>query len=389
MTEQAVEAGFQPGQLRTIIAAVVSVTLVGVGLSLSTPLLSLIMEQRGYSGTLIGLNTSVASLATLVLAPSIPRIAAWVGAQTILIVALVVGCFSLAGFALLDSVEAWFALRFVFGASVGTLFVLSEFWINAAAPPARRGAVMGFYATALSLGFAAGPAIIALAGGADLRLFYVGAAFFLVAGVPIVIAGASAPVLEGKSSRGALAFIVMAPVATVAGFVFGAVEQGAFAFLPIYGETGGLTAASSALLLMWFALGNVLFQVPLGILSDKINARVVLLVAALVSLTGFLLMPLVSDDVVMMSAVVFLTGGVIGAFYTVGLALLGARFSGPELATANAAFVMLYSLGMLTGSPVIGLGVDLVPPHGFVWSIALMCGGYALLVIWRMRTGQA
>jgi MFS family permease len=371
-------------QVLTIVAAIACITLVGIGLSLTTPLIALLMAGKGYSATLIGLNTAVASLATLFLAPAIPRVASLIGVGAVLMAALVVGAASLIGFAVFDGIVAWFLLRFTFGAAIGTLFVLSEFWINAAAPATRRGTIMGLYGTALSLGFAAGPTILALAGGASLVLFYVGAVFFAIAAIPILIAGTGAPALEGKSSHGAIAFIFMAPVATVAGFTFGSIEQGAFAFLALYGESTGLTMAHAAMLLTWFALGNVLFQAPLGALSDKMNRRLVLLASALVSLAGLLAMPLVAGNVVLMSIAVFITGGVIGALYTVGLAHLGARFSGPELANANAAFVMLYSLGMLAGSPAIGVGVDLLPPHGFVWATALICGGYALLVIWRM-----
>lgn len=375
---------FTRSQVLTIVAAIACITLVGIGLSLTTPLIALLMAAKGYSATLIGLNTAVASVATLFLAPAIPRLAAMMGVGVVLLVALVVGATSLIGFALTDSLIAWFVLRFTFGAAIGTLFVLSEFWINAAAPPTRRGMIMGLYGTALSLGFAAGPTILAIAGGASVNLFFVGAAFFAVAATPILLAGTGAPALAGESSRGAIAFIFMAPVATVAGFAFGSIEQGAFAFLAIYGETTGLSVADAALLLTWFALGNVLFQAPIGALSDKMNRGLVLLVSALVSLAGLLAMPIVAGDVFLMSVAVFVTGGVVGALYTVGLAHLGARFTGAELANANAAFVMLYSLGMLTGAPAIGVGVDLVPPHGFVWATALICGGYALLVIWRM-----
>ena len=54
------------------------------------------------------------------------------------------------------------------------------------------------------------------------------------------------------------------------------------------------------------------------------------------------------------------------------------------LATANAAFVMLYSLGMLTGAPVVGVLVDTVRPHGFAFGFALFCALYGGLVAWRL-----
>ena len=77
-----------------------------------------------------------------------------------------------------------------------------------------------------------------------------------------------------------------------------------------------------------------------------------------------------------------LWGGVVGSLYAVGLAHLGSRYSGPDLVSANAAYVMLYSLGMLGGPPIAGLGMDFISPNGFFFTIAgllllylgLVCG---------------
>ena len=90
---------FTRSQVLTIVAAIACITLVGIGLSLTTPLIALLMAAKGYSATLIGLNTAVASVATLFLAPAIPRLAAMMGVGVVLLVALVVGATSLIGFA--------------------------------------------------------------------------------------------------------------------------------------------------------------------------------------------------------------------------------------------------------------------------------------------------
>ena len=47
-------------------------------------------------------------------------------------------------------------------------------------------------------------------------------------------------------------------------------------------------------------------------------------------------------------------GGMFGSLYAVGLAYLGSRSKGAELASGNAAYIMLYSTGMLAGPPLIG-----------------------------------
>ena len=179
-------------------------------------------------------------------------------------------------------------------------------------------------------------------------------------------------------------FVTIAPIATFAGFVFGAIEQGSFAFLTLYGEKLGYSTTNAALLLVCFGLGNVASQLPIGLLSDRMSRPLLLLGCAATGMVGALAMPLAGSTDIAMMAIVFITGGVVGGLYTVGLAHLGARFHGSDLATANAGFVMLYSLGMLTGAPAIGIAFDTVQPHGFAYAFAALCGAYCLLVVSRL-----
>ena len=51
----------------------------------------------------------------------------------------------------------WFPLRFLLGAAINPLFVLSEVWMIMLAAPGQRGRTMGIYAAVISAGYAAGP----------------------------------------------------------------------------------------------------------------------------------------------------------------------------------------------------------------------------------------
>jgi MFS family permease len=70
---------------------------------------------------------------------------------------------------------------------------------------------------------------------------------------------------------------------------------------------------------------------------------------------------------------------VVAALYTIGLAHLGSRLSGRDLASANAAFVLCYGLGMVLGPQAIGIGMDLFGTDGFGWSLALFFAAYIAL----------
>jgi MFS family permease len=368
----------------SITAAISAIAVVGVGISLSIPLLALELESRGISRTLIGLNTAVAGIATVFTAPFVPLLVRKLGVRLLLTLAILLTAVSLLAFKAVGSFALWFPLRFAFGAALCVLFAVSEFWINAVAPPHRRGLIMGIYATALSIGAAMGPAILSVLGTASWEPYVAGAVVLLAGAIPILLANGMTPRIHDDDHHGVLAFLRRSPTALLAALVFGAIETAVMSFLPLYGLRLGLGEGQASLLLTVAVLGNVAFQIPLGLVSDRVDRRLLLLGCSLVGTAGALLLPLMQVDGPYFLATVFLATGVVGSLYTVGLAHLGARFHGANLAAANAAFVMLYSVGLIAGPPAVGLGMDIVDPYGFAYVIAATLGAYALMVASRL-----
>lgn len=371
----------------SISAAIASISVVGIAIGLGMPLLSVILEQRGHSASAIGLNTAVAGLASVAAAPLATPIAARLGVAGTILTMIVIGSLAFVGFYFAPQFWMWFPLRIVLHFALTILFILSEFWITSSAPPSRRGLVLGVYATVLSLGFAGGPLIFSQIGSQGFLPFGVTCVLVAVAAVPVIAAWRdSPPLVSGETSHvGFARFIWMVPTATAAVLVFGAVETGGFALFPVYGARIGYSESEAALLLTMIGLGNVLMQIPLGMLSDRIGDRRILLVAcALVGLVGTLVMPLTASNWSVMAVLLFLWGGAVAALYTVGLAHLGSRYSGRDLASANAAFVLCYGIGMVLGPQFIGIGMDVAGAHGFAWALALFFASYIALVLARL-----
>ncbi|MFG1188851.1 MFS transporter [Xanthobacter flavus] len=370
----------------SIAAAISAITVVGVGISLSIPLLALELESRGIANKWIGINTAVAGIATIFTAPFVPLLVRKMGLRALLVGAIILAAASLVGFKAAPSFLMWFPLRFAFGAALCILFAVSEFWINALAPPNRRGLIMGIYATALSLGAALGPTILSVLGASGWAPYLAGAVVLLLGAIPILLARGITPRIHDDSHHGVLTFVRRSPSAVLAALVFGAIETAVMTFLPLYGLRLGLSETSAALLLTAAVLGNVAFQIPIGLISDKVDRRVLLFFCSLAGAAGAFALPFVPVSSPWFLAMIFLATGVVGSLYTVGLAHLGERFHGADLAAANAAFVMLYSVGLIAGPPLAGAGMDLYNPYGFAFVISTMLAVYAAIVAGRLMT---
>lgn len=377
----------QMSRSASITAAISAISVVGVGISLSIPLLALEMEARGISNSWIGLNTAVAGIATVITAPFVPALVRRMGPRALLAIAIAVTALSLPAFKAASAFALWFPLRFALGAALCILFAVSEFWINAVAPPNRRGLIMGIYATALSIGAAAGPLLLSLLGTQGWAPYLAGGAVLACGLIPLLLARGMAPkIADDGDGHGVLSFIRRSPIATLAALVFGAIETAVMSFLPLYGLRLGLPEGQASLLLTIAVMGNVAFQIPLGIISDRIDRRFLLLFCSVVGTVGAFALPYVSVTSMTFHIAIFIVTGIVGSLYTVGLAHLGARFHGADLAAANAAFVMLYSIGLIIGPPLVGFGMDLYDPYGFAIVIGGMLGAYVAIVGIRLAT---
>jgi MFS family permease len=369
----------------SLIAALASITAVGIAIGLGLPLLSVIMEKRGIAPTLNGLNAAMAGLASMAAAPFTMKFAHRHGVAPTMLLAIVFAAASSLGFYYLTNFWLWFPLRIVFHGAITVLFILSEFWINATAPPNRRGFVLGIYGTVLSLGFASGPLLFSILGSEGFLPFAVGAGVILLSAIPIFLARNESPVLDEKPKRHFMRYVLLVPTATAAVFIFGAVEYGGLSLFPIFGTRAGFSESQAALLLTVMGVGNFIFQIPLGMLSDRVkDRRTILSALTLIGLVGALFLPMLVENWFLMALVLLFWGGCVSGLYTVGLSHLGSRLQGSDLAAANAAFVFSYAVGTVAGPQVIGAAMDVTGNDGFAWAIAGFFGLYVVLSLVRI-----
>ena len=373
---------------RIIAVATMTVSLVGLTITLVFPYLSLKLAAAGYSKLYIGIATGVSGVANIMIAPLVPRLAQIFGVRNIILfaIALAIACLML--FDPFPHPVVDFSLRFLIGAAIGTLFIMGEFWINAASPEKSRGLMLGIYGSFLAIGFATGPAILERVGTQDATALHIGAVIFMIAAIPIAFMTKDAPGLEGGSGANVWTFMLAAPIATLAGLLFGMVEPSAFNLLPLYGLGMGLSLQDSTALISAMALGNML-TIPIGYIADRVDRRYILLICSAVGATGAVLLPFLAHSPAWMFAGVLIWSGSASGLYTVGLTLLGARYHGADLAHANASFIILYNVGMLSGPPFIGAVMDRFPPQGFFVSLAALFGLYMAIVAARLALKRA
>jgi MFS family permease len=376
------------------LAAVFSSSL-GVGLifGFQPPLIALVLSRTGSSSFTVGAVTAASLIAVILLGPLYPAAITRLGLKVCIVVGVCCSALVLVIMPAWPDVGCWLALRFITGCALGLSWIASEVWLNSISGDDSRGTIMGIYGTVFSAGVMAGPAMLEWTGTRGWLPFAVGSFCLLLTLLPLALMRRVRGSVQAFTPMRDLAATVRgAPVVMLAALVAGLTESAELTLLPLFGVHAGFPERAALLLVTVFMAGNVVLQVPIGMLADRSGRRLMIGVCALLSCVGPLLLLPWLATAALLWPLIFVWGGTLYAFYSQGVALLGQEYAAAELPTANTVFVMVYCLGGVIGPSVGGLAMDLWPDHGLQ---SLLSGAAFVLLAglgwgaWRRRIAVA
>ena len=372
---------------RTLSLAAVLCATVGVGLTFGfqPPLMAFVLARQGASSFVIGAITSASTIAVILLGPFYPAILARTSLRYAILGGTAIAVAILLIMPLRTSIEAWLVLRFINGCALGLAWIASEVWLNTLSTDQTRSTVMSLYTTVFATGVAAGPLLLQLTGTAGGKPFYVGALCLGLTALPLFLPGHEPSHSERPPAQkqGLLATLRVAPLAMFAALIAGLVESADVALLPVLGLKRGLDEHAALHVVMTFLAGNVFLQLPIGRLADRFGRARVLAGCATVSVIGPLLLSPLMQIPWLLWPLLLLWGGTMYGFYTQGIALLGDSYPTEQLASANAAFVIVYCAGGIVGPSLGGMAMDLWTPNGLV--VFLSSAPLLLIIPWVSR----
>lgn len=341
------------------------------------PLIAFTLSRLGYSSFAIGAVTASSLVAVILCGPFYPRLIIRLGLKRCIVGGILVAAALLLLMPLWLNVPVWLALRFIAGCALGLVWIASEIWMNSVAGIAR-GTIMGIYGTVFSIGIVAGPVLLEFTGTEGAKPFAVGAAGLVLTLLPLALLRTAAGAAQFFTPlRGLAGALRTAPIVLLAALVAGLVESADLTLLPLFGTHAGLDERAALLLVAVFMAGNVVLQVPIGMLADRHGRRLLLGICAAAGCIGPLLLPASLRSPLLLWPLLFVWGGTLYAFYSQGVALLGEEFPVENLPSANTLFVMVYCFGGVIGPSAGGIAMDVWPAAG----LPVLLSAAALLML--------
>lgn len=365
---------------------VIIVSISGFSQGMLLPLISSIFEQDGISGTLNGLNATGLYIGTLLVSPFMEAPLRKFGYKPVIIAGGVIVIISLLSFPLWKSVIFWFVLRLFIGIGDHALHFATQTWITSTVSPDRLGRSISIYGLSVGIGFAIGPMFVPLVSIFEGLPFIVsalltfcawGLVFTLKNDLPEVMAGTAAAGHFGKRVK---ATVVVAWIALLGPFGYGFLESSLNAMFPVYALRNGIPLSMVAIIIPAFAFGGIISQVPLGILSDKMGRRPVLLIGLGGGMLAFTGAALLSSSAISIMIMFFIGGIFSGSLFSLGVAYMSDLTPNHLLPTGNLLCGIFFSFGSLTG-PILGGYVLEVSQQNYLYLFCLFLGILFLLTL--------
>lgn len=377
--------------LRATFALIVSMLLVGTSFGAVAPLVSAILENRGFSEYFTGGVTAILAVGITISSPWVGRLVERWGTRrinTLGIIGQAAGFVGL-GLALATKEIFLFPIRFALGIAATMTFVAAEVALLRGVPEKIRGRVMAAYGSALGIGFMLG--VFA----SDRAYEWIGLwCFGAVAAIGLGIAalayrglrgsvGEPLPPTQNDSFHNIKeAKIDWRPLWIVlyGAIIFGSLDTAISGTYPVEGQRLGLSRSEALNIVGLMAFGLVISQPFSGWLADKWGSRLMLgiiaVVGVMVSLAAGFAARLIPQGDTTWAALTFAgIGAAVGGSYPISLKLMGDRTPPEKLPIVNARFSTFYGIASLIGPLIAALGIDVMESLGYLgWAVPGLSG---------------
>jgi len=359
-----------------ILISVVGISGFSQGMLL--PLIAVIFENTGLSSDLNGLNATALYIGILLVSPFMEYPLKRFGYKPIIIFGGLIVALSLALFPLWQTFWFWFFLRLFIGIGDHALHFASQTWITSFSSEEKRGRNISLYGLFFGVGFAVGPLLAPLVTINEALPFIISSVLCFVGWLLVFLLKNDYPeqTIEVNSMKETLKRFKQAWkyswVAFLPPFGYGFLESSLNGSFPVYGLRIGLDVPNISVLLFTFAIGAIIFQLPLGILSDKLGRRTVLMSILFIGFLSFTAAGFLEESLIALMICLFISGMVVGSTFSLGISYMTDLMPKNLLPTGNLLCGIAFSVGSLAGPYFGGLFIEYTTNISYFMIISTM-----------------
>jgi MFS family permease len=284
----------------------------------------------------------------------------------------------------------WIGLRIITGFCLAGLFMIIESWLNEQATNESRGVIFSTYLGINLSVITIGQLLITIDDPEAFSLFALASILVSLAAVPLSLTRSQEPVAPNRVKLRILRLYRMSPVGLVGSFSVG-LSNGAFWTLgPVFASVSGDGAESAAVFMAVGALAGAAGQWPIGRLSDRMDRRIIIMIACLLAAIADLLMAIFGSDNPTFRLICVAGFGVFALpIYALAAAHMNDMVTDSGFVEAAGGLLLTFSIGAVLGPLAASVAISVMGPAGLFSVIAAVHLSMTVFVASRMRIRRA
>ncbi len=263
--------------------------------------------------------------------------------------------------------RVWFIMRMLHGYAMTSLYVVAESWLNNLAQNATRGRLLSFYMLVQYAGLVFGNLTLNLASPESFLLFTLVSILVSLALIPMMLSEVHGPYMASPSKMPLGQLYRASPLGIVGIFLTGLLLSLFFGMGAVLGSRMGLSSFQISIMVSLYMVGGFGAQWPVGVLSDRLDRR------------GMMLLVLGVGCLAVVLCLIGMADGFFWLFYT-GCFVFGCStlplyslvvahandfLENDQMVSASGTLYIMASLGSFLGPILVGQVLDLAGPVGF------------------------
>ncbi len=275
----------------------------------------------------------------------------------------------------------WFFLRVVIGFCFSGVYVVSESWLNDFSDNRNRGKILSLYLIIQTLGLVLAQFVLNIADVSGYILFILASVILSLSFAPILLTVTPAPPFETTKPMGLKKLYQTSPLGVVGLFILGAIFGAIFGMTAIFGSEIGMSVTEISIFVATTYFGGLLFQMPIGWLSDRVDRRFLIIIVSATGGIFSLILFVMSYNFLIYLVVIFFIGGMINPLYSLFIAYTNDFLEHDDMAAAAGGLIFINGLGAIIGPLAVGFLMSNLGPDVFFAYLGLtscLISAYAL-----------
>jgi len=284
---------------------------------------------------------------------------------------------------------AWAVMRVMIGFSFSGVYITAESWLNNTSTNENRGQALSLYMIVQMIGIISSQMLLNIGDPGGFGIFVLPSVLVSVAFIPILLTVTQAPTFETTERLSFRRLYEVSPLGVVGMFLSGGIFSAMFGMASVWGTQAGLNVAQISAFIGAMYVGGLVFQYPIGWLSDRMDRRLVICVSAAlgsVAMLGAVFLPIAMWALIPAAVIL---GGITNPLYSLLIAHTNDFLSKEQMAGASAGLLFMNGLGAVAGPPVTAWLMGHMGPGGFFAFICVLMVAIAGYAAFRMTRRSA